>query len=248
MGVNALFDQHDIGPWLKSLPADQFAALDALLIEKNGRAYFQCPVRKKDILAKPEECVRQYWLHLLQFKYGYPLNRLAVEYPITFGRDSSKRADIVVFDADRPTVPYIVVEVKQGKAKDGKEQLRSYTHATGAPLAMWSNGPDSKVWNRKNPNYLQEIPHIPTATQDIEDIINEPWTLQTLEDKENERALTYGEVHFIVDADKNFSALIDVLYGLRNALFHGSITPNDTHNQIYKPAYLIAMRLVKCTL
>jgi hypothetical protein len=60
--------------------------------------------------------------------------------------------------------------------------------------------------------------------------------------------LTYGDVHFIDDAEKNFSALIDVLYGLRNALFHGSITPNETHNQIYKPAYLIAMRLVKCTL
>lgn len=63
-----------------------------------------------------------------------------------------------------------------------------------------------------------------------------------------QKRLTYGNVHFIDDADKNFSALIDVLYGLRNALFHGSITPNETHNQIYKPAYLIAMRLVKCTL
>jgi hypothetical protein len=62
------------------------------------------------------------------------------------------------------------------------------------------------------------------------------------------KKLTYGEVHFIDDADKNFSALIDVLYGLRNALFHGSITPNETHNRIYKPAYLIAMRLVKCTI
>ncbi len=190
MGVIETFGQQDIGPWLKSLSTVEVAALDAIIIERNGRSYFQCPVRKKDILAKPEECVRQYWLHLLQITYGYPLKRLAVEYPITFGRDSSKRADIVVFDADRPTVPYIVVEVKHGRAKDGKEQLRSYTHATGAPLALWSNGPDSKVWNRKNPNYLQEIPHLPTATQDIEDIINEPWTLKTLEDKENERVLS----------------------------------------------------------
>ena len=63
-----------------------------------------------------------------------------------------------------------------------------------------------------------------------------------------QRKLTYGDVHFIDDADKNFSALIEVLYGLRNALFHGSITPNETHNQIYRPAYLAAMRLVKCTL
>jgi len=60
--------------------------------------------------------------------------------------------------------------------------------------------------------------------------------------------LTYGDVNFIDDASKNFSALIDILYGLRNALFHGSITPNETHNQIYKPAYLLVMRLVKCTI
>ena len=32
-----------------------------------------------------------------------------MEYPVTFGRDTSKRADIVVMDADRPTVPYLIV-------------------------------------------------------------------------------------------------------------------------------------------
>ena len=37
--------------------------------------------------------------------------------PITFGRDTSKRADIVVFDPDSPTTPYLIVEVKQGKLK-----------------------------------------------------------------------------------------------------------------------------------
>lgn len=72
--------------------------------------------------------------------------------------------------------------------------------------------------------------------------------INVLADRAARSVLTYGDVHFIGDAEKNFSALIDVLYGLRNALFHGAITPNETHNQIYKPAYLIAMRLVKCTL
>lgn len=72
--------------------------------------------------------------------------------------------------------------------------------------------------------------------------------LSVLADHGAQRKLTYGDVHFIDAAEKNFSALIEVLYGLRNALFHGSITPNETHNQIYKPAYLLTMRLVKCTL
>jgi type I restriction enzyme M protein len=131
--------------------------------------------------------VRQLWIARLTGHYGYPLSRIAVEYPITFGRDTSKRADIVVFDADRPTVPYIIVEVKQGKAKDGKEQLRSYTHATGAPLALWTNGEQTVAWHRKNPNYFVEIPELPTSGQTIDDVAGQPWTIETLIDKEKAR-------------------------------------------------------------
>ena len=146
-----------------------------------------CLVRQKDVRLTPEERTRQLWLSRLINRYGYTASRLAVEYPITFGRDTSKRADIVVFDADRPTVPYIIVEVKQPKLRDGKEQLRSYAHATGAPLTMWSNGTLTEVWHRKNPNYFVSIHHLPRANQTIEDIVNQPWTTQTLIDKEQER-------------------------------------------------------------
>ena len=163
-------------------------ALEARTRGKNGKAYVRCLVRDKDVLAKPEEVVRQLWLHRLTKGYGYPLGRIKVEVPITFGRDTSKRADIVVYDQDRPTVPYLVVEVKQGKLRDGKEQLRSYAHATGAPLALWGNGAQSQVWHRKNPNYFVELPDIPSASQTIEDIVAEPWTIQTLVDKEEARA------------------------------------------------------------
>lgn len=65
---------------------------------------------------------------------------------------------------------------------------------------------------------------------------------------EQSYGLAYGDVLFKNDPENNFSALIEVLYGLRNALFHGAITPNETHNGIYKPAYLLAMRMVKCTI
>ena len=144
------------------------AAVEAGLLEKNGKHYIKCPVRGKEIQVKPEEIVRQLWIQRLTLDYGYPLARLSVEYPITFGRDTSKRADIVVFDADRPTVPYLIVEVKQATSKGGKEQLKSYTHATGAPLALWSDGTQTIVWHRKNPNYFVEIPDIPTSTEVIE--------------------------------------------------------------------------------
>lgn len=97
------------------------AALEERLTEKNGKPYLKCFVRNKDVMAKPEEIVRQLWLHTLIHRYKYPTPRIAVEYPVTMGRDASKRADIMIFDADRPTVPYIIIEVKQGKMKDGKE-------------------------------------------------------------------------------------------------------------------------------
>ena len=166
-------------------------ALDERNFEKEVRGkpatYTTCLVRNKDVRLTPEEHTRQLWLSRLIDQYGYAASRIAVEYPITFGRDSSKRADIVLFDADRPTVPYIIIEVKQPQLRDGKEQLRSYAHATGAPLAMWSNGILAEVWHRKNPNYFVSIHHLPRANQTIEDIVNQPWTIQTLVEKEQER-------------------------------------------------------------
>src|SRR5882724_6330862 len=89
------------------------AAVEATATEKNGKTFLKCRVRDKELSAKPEEIIRQLWLHRLEHHYKYPVARLSVEYAITFGRDTSKRADIVVFDADRPTVPYLIVEVKQ---------------------------------------------------------------------------------------------------------------------------------------
>ncbi|WP_321352913.1 N-6 DNA methylase [Alcaligenes faecalis] len=170
---------------------EEVRALDSRTFSKENRGkqtlYVSCLVRGKEVQLKPEERTRQLWLARLIDKLGYAQSRIAVEYPITFGRDSSKRADIVVFDADRPTVPYIIVEVKQAKYKDGKEQLRSYAHATGAPLAVWSDGILAEVWHRKNPNYFMPIHELPRADQTIEQVVDQPWTIQTLIDLEEER-------------------------------------------------------------
>lgn len=65
--------------------------------------------------------------------------------------------------------------------------------------------------------------------------------------KHDEDAMQFGNTRFVTSPDKVFSALVDVIYSLRNALFHGAITPNEQHNEIYEPAYLIVMRLVRCT-
>lgn len=172
---------------LNIFSAKNISTVEETLSDKGGKFYLKCCVRKKDVLAKPEEIIRQLWLARLEQEFLYANGRLAVEYPITFGRDSSKRADIAVFDADRPTVPYIIIEVKQPTERGGKDQLKSYCHATGAPLALWSDGLRQVTWHRKNPNYFIVIPELPTAQQTIEDIVREPWTIETLLEKEKQR-------------------------------------------------------------
>ena len=89
----------------------------------------KCIVRDKDIQLKPEEVVRQLYAARLIRQYGYPKNRLAIEYPVNFGLER-KRADIVIRDKDRPDSAYTIVELKKPKLSDGKSQLRSYCNAT----------------------------------------------------------------------------------------------------------------------
>src|SRR3990167_8696697 len=75
---------------------------------------------------RPEEIIRQLWLHKLRVGYQYPADRLAIEKPIHFGREiHTKKADIVVHKPDQVT-PYIIVEVKSPKEEKGIEQLKSY--------------------------------------------------------------------------------------------------------------------------
>lgn len=146
---------------------------------KENKPYVKCIIRDREILLKPEEVVRQLYLMKLIQDYGYPKKRIVVEHPINFGREV-KSADIVIFDEDRPTVEYIIIEVKKPRLQDGKNQLRSYTNATGAPIAVWTNGSQISHYNRKDPNYFEDITDIPKAYQTLQDILQERFTLREL--------------------------------------------------------------------
>ena len=125
--------------------------------------YITCEIRKKEIKLTPEEAVRQLYIYKLMHDYGYAASRIQLETPIHFGREI-KRADIAIMDKDRPMVPYIIVELKKPKLTDGKEQLKSYCNATGAPIGVWTNGEQISCYNRKDPNFFEEISDIPKAT------------------------------------------------------------------------------------
>jgi len=168
---------------LTQFSAAQIQALENSILVKEVRnkatPYVTCLARGKEIKLTPEEAVRQLYLMVLIQDFSYPVKRIAIEYGVTFGRET-KRADICIFDKDRPTVPYILVELKKPKLKDGKDQLKSYCNATGAPIGVWTNGDSISWYQRKDPNYFEDIPRIPTALEKLSDVLSERWTIDDL--------------------------------------------------------------------
>ncbi|WP_175612820.1 N-6 DNA methylase [Fusobacterium mortiferum] len=156
---------------------------------KGETPYISCIIRKKEIKLSPEELIRQLYLLKLIKEYGYPIERIQVETGIYFGREI-KRADITIMDKDQPLVPYIIVELKKPKLSEGKEQLKSYCNATGAPIGVWTNGEKISYYNRKDPNYFEAITNIPNVHQKLTDILNEKFTyddLKKLDKIQNEK-------------------------------------------------------------
>lgn len=181
MNLNELFKNTSYDDTLFSEEA--IAAIESDIYIKNVKGmeipYIKCLVRKKEIRLTPEEAVRQLYVYRLINQYYYPTDRIQLELPIHFGHEV-KRADIVIMDKDRPMVPYIIVEIKKPKLVDGKEQLKSYCNATGAPIGVWTNGEQVSCYNRKDPNFFEMISDIPQADQRLSDIFNEKYTYDDL--------------------------------------------------------------------
>lgn len=166
----------------------EIEAVEKLItVKKNKKGedvlYVNCQVRNKEIKLTDEELVRQLYIFKLMNTYGYPKDKMELEYSVSFGREK-KRADIVIFDKVETTVPYIIVELKKPKLKDGKEQLKSYCNATGAPIGVWTNGGQISFYHRKDPNFFEDLPNIPSYTEKLSDILSERWTIQDLVEKD----------------------------------------------------------------
>jgi type I restriction enzyme M protein len=152
------------------------------LFERDGKPYLICAVTEKSRPAKPEEIVRQLYLRKLMTQYGYARERIAVEKPVYFGSAvHEKAADIVVWEKDAPSTPYIIVELKKPRRKDGLEQLKSYCNAEGSPIGVWTNGAETIFLHREQPNIFRNLPDIPSSTQRLTDLLSERWRLEDLE-------------------------------------------------------------------
>ena len=111
------------------------------LIADKGKYYINCRKRKKRILFKPEEVVRQKVLGMLIDDFGYPEDHIELEVGVQMGSSiHEKPADIIVYGDSSKSQAWLIVETKKPNRKDGVEQLKSYMNPTGAPFRYWTNG------------------------------------------------------------------------------------------------------------
>nr|MBP3724783.1 N-6 DNA methylase [Campylobacter sp.] len=182
--------------------------------------YTKCLIRDKEVKLTPEEIVRQLYLDKLMGEYGYTKTRIQLEYPVHFGREV-KRADIVIFDDIQITAPYIIVELKKPKAKDGKEQLKSYCNSTGATIAVWSNGEVISYYHRKDPNYFEPIPNIPQSGKSLKDVLKQDFTFDDLKkaDKLQTQKITLKSIVLDMEDEVLANAGVDVFEEVFKLIF-----------------------------
>ncbi len=161
-----------------------------LFQKESGKYYLKCLVRNKDILiwndekqtGEPEEIVRQLWILKLVREYNYPIERIAVEVSVDFGREVyEKAADIVVYQEDKDSA-WIIIETKSPDSKDGLEQIKSYLNAKGGPIGILSDGKAKVILYRPYPHQFENtLRDIPRVDQTIQDVFESRLTVDDLE-------------------------------------------------------------------
>ncbi len=126
----------------ESQTGDGGACLEELkVVEKDGMIYSF--IRKRDLVATPEERVRQNFVALLVNRFGYPLEVMAEEYsPDYQGRGTrGTRADLVVYkskeDLQNNYNAFLVVECKADNVKIRLEDFYQGTEYAGKVRAQF---------------------------------------------------------------------------------------------------------------
>ncbi len=134
---------------------------DLEIVEENSALKVRCLVRQKYVVLTPEEWVRQHLIHYLVVYKFYPISRMALEFPLMYGK-TNRRADLVCIDKDRN--PALIVECKapQVEIKQGvMDQVAKYNTVIGSALVIISNGLKHfvvQVEKDKVGSFLTDIP------------------------------------------------------------------------------------------
>jgi type I restriction enzyme M protein len=177
---------------LTQFSREQIQAIEKALVirtDKKGKELYciTCPVRKKEIKLTPEEVIRQLYLDTLIRQYGYAAANFEIQSEVTMG-SSGKRADIAVYEKERPGQPYIIVELKSPSnptAREGKKQLESYCKFSGASIGVWTDGNDIEYFykeqdKRSKTTFLNKLSRLPNAEETLLEVLTGPYTIKQL--------------------------------------------------------------------
>lgn len=237
--IDEIFGHPEIKHGLAVFDSSEFRGINLLnkidiSRREDGKAVIKCLKRQKEIIAKPEEIVRQLFLVYVRDYLGYPLSQVSVEEPIQMGSDDSKRADIVVFADDSCTRKYLIFEIKKPDAETGVEQLQSYLNATGVFFGAWSNGRDIVFQLREEspetkgePYHYRDIPRLPKKGEALDDVLK-PLTKKDLRPIQNLKD-TIKRLEDTALANAGVSAF-DELFKLFFAKLHDEFDPKKNND------------------
>ena len=126
-------------------------------------------------------------------------------------------------DENRGAVTSVLITV----TKSNNTTILNYTHNSYDESHLINNN------NYKNLSNSQQA-HVLDAFR-----LSNPFKLENLLTSDESNSILIGSFRFINNEEKILKCLIEIIYGLRNALFHGEIVPNKEHRKIYEQAYKI---------
>lgn len=176
----------------------------------------------KEWVALPEEKVRQWILYELIRTYGYLINDIKIEQPVTVGT-RKHFADIVIFKDD---TPFIVIECKRrkfNKIDQGVDQAISYAASKQmmAEYAVFSNGRQWIVKRLMNNEWVT-IPDIPKLLNNEYQNKLEPFIIEL---QDILPSLYWIDKPVPTNEAKDFfSCLDEVFYG--HSLFNSGLNKN----------------------
>jgi hypothetical protein len=115
-------------------------------------------VRRRNVLATPEEGVRQAVLHYLLDTLRVPINLIGVEFSLTtIDPGNLRRVDIVVWrPGQNLLVPWLLVECKANRITINDEvafQAADYLRKIPCQFVMLTNGTENRYLKRVGASY-----------------------------------------------------------------------------------------------
>ena len=186
-------------------PKSATAAPAPLTVRRDGPKIWS-HIRKKWLIEKPEERVRQEYVCVLVNEYGYTLEQMGEELHVAVGNEGNARADIVVWRTAKEKTdqraPIIIVECKSDAVTIRERDYRqgdSYARTVNAPFVVTHNSAQTKFWRVEKdrmPGWLSEIENIPKADATDKQITELMARLKTF--KEDEFAALLHKCHNVI--------------------------------------------------